>query len=101
MISPSENYAIRAADEHPVRSVQQPLVIKFGGHVYRRFKKYYVISKLVSQGPFYSRKDINRKDWAFTPDLSFLLGNTNTVLFMHCIQQCAAPKSPHPSTLSD
>ena len=53
----------------------------------------------ISEGPFYSRRGVNPKDWQFLPDAAFLLGQTTTPAFMHCIQQRADVSTPHPATL--
>lgn len=76
--------------------VQQPMIIEHGGHRYERFRRLSSITAGITEGPFYRRPGVNEKDWAYTPDLPYLLGQSKSPSFMHCIQQRDKPTTPRP-----
>jgi hypothetical protein len=76
--------------------INQPKIIKHSGHIYRLFSPLKYIDGSITEGPFYSRRGVNPKDWAYMPDVAFLLGIVATPSTMHCIQQAANPATPYP-----
>ena len=77
--------------------IKQPKTIRFGGRVYRRVQEFRQILGPISEGPFYSTPGVDPADWAFMPDVGYLVGATRIPTFMHCIQQSTAPSTPRPN----
>ena len=78
--------------------MNQPQTIVFQRRKYKLATPHKDLGNGISEGPFYSRRGVNPKDWQFLPDAAFLLGQTTTPAFMHCIQQRADVSTPHPAT---
>lgn len=71
-------------------------------HLMFRGFKYTLVQQLkdhgngISEGPFYSRAGVDPNDWAYMPDIRYMLGQTEVPTFMHIIQQSAQPKTNRP-----
>jgi hypothetical protein len=75
--------------------IHQPSKLKFDGVTYTRVSPLKVVSDTISEGPFYKRPGVDPRDWAYLPDAGFLATGSGPT-FMHCIQQRATPRTPHP-----
>lgn len=76
--------------------INQPETIRFNRRKYTLISPLRKIDDAITEGPFYRRAGVNPEDWAFMPDVSFLIGRTEKPAFMHCIQQSPTPKSKRP-----